>query len=118
MNTQATGEIRSKSVDFSHRINHKQDKPITRQDLLDGIEDAARQADAIICLMQSWHIADAEGAVDQINPEILFYSLESVSQSKHCRHQSVIASIALRHEGVVAMNSNSAAYALMPESRA
>ena len=68
-------------VDMSHRINHAKDKPIDRQDLLDGIDDAARQADAIIGLMQSWHIADAEGGVDQINPEILFYTLESVSRS-------------------------------------
>lgn len=81
MNSQATGKICPKSVDFSHRITYSKDKAIDRQDLLDGIEDAARQADAIISLMQSWHIADAEGAVDQINPEILFFSLESVSKS-------------------------------------
>lgn len=70
-----------KKPDFSHRINHRKDEPLRHWDIFEAIEDAATQSDAIISLVQSWHVADAEDAVDQINPQILFYALESVSKS-------------------------------------
>jgi len=63
--------------DLSHRYNNKD--PRTPYELRDAVDTVLGRAEAVIALVQTHLSHDANDDTDTVNPEILYFSLESVA---------------------------------------
>lgn len=64
---------------FNHRLNCKAKADLDRLDLINGIELIADRASGVVELMQTYLNIDSEGGgTSSVEPEILYYALESV----------------------------------------
>lgn len=73
--------IKTTDIDFRHRLTYKISRPLELFDLYDAIGRSLDQANGVISLLQFWHNADANDEVSEIDPNILFFCLESVTQN-------------------------------------
>lgn len=62
--------------DLGHRYKHKE--PRTPYDLRDAIDTVLDRSEAVIALVQTHLSHDANDDADTVNPELLYFSLESV----------------------------------------
>lgn len=65
------------STNLSHRHGNK--TPQTAYQLRDAVETILGRAEAVIALVQLHLTNDATGETDQPNPELYYFSLESVT---------------------------------------
>lgn len=77
MTTQTTqGEIRP---NINHRFNYAGHETLTNGQLIQAIEAVTVRAGASIAVLQSLCTADAGESLREINPELIFFALESIS---------------------------------------